>query len=207
MLQATIIGNLGADAEVKNVNGSEFLTMRLAHTNKWTDANGKEHDTTTWVDVTMNGGYQNIIQFLRQGVKVYAIGNVELRVYSSQKDRCMKAGLTIRAQRVELCGGTSDSIPREIVTEDGLIHAVTKHYYCQDLAGSETVECFDRRMNKYQVTQGWVHEIARENPAEQQQQEVQQEVQQEEQPAQEAAQISERQSLNTKDNGTSGKRS
>lgn len=202
MLQATVIGNLGADAEVKNVNGSEFLTMRVAHTSKWADASGKEHDSTVWVDVTMNGGYQNLLPFLRQGVKLYAIGNGELRVYSSQKDRCMKAGLTIRAQRVELCGGTSDSVPREVFTQDGVIHAVTKHYYCQDLAAAQTVECFDRRMNRYQVVQGWVQQPVQENAAGQQV-----EAQQEEKPAQQIEDKDDKNESNSADHGQVSKKS
>ena len=32
MLKVEIIGNLGADAEIKEANGSKFVTMRVAHT-------------------------------------------------------------------------------------------------------------------------------------------------------------------------------
>ena len=35
MLKCEIIGNLGADAEVKEANGSKFVAMRVAHSSKW----------------------------------------------------------------------------------------------------------------------------------------------------------------------------
>ena len=31
MLKASLIGNLGADAQVKSANGREFVTFRVAH--------------------------------------------------------------------------------------------------------------------------------------------------------------------------------
>ena len=40
MLKAFIIGNLGADAEVKNSNGRDFVTFRVAHSFNSTDSNG-----------------------------------------------------------------------------------------------------------------------------------------------------------------------
>ena len=35
MIKLEIIGNLGADAEVKVYNGNKFVTFRVAHTDKW----------------------------------------------------------------------------------------------------------------------------------------------------------------------------
>ena len=54
MLKCEIIGNLGADAEVKESNGSKFVAMNVAHTSRWTDQAQKTHEQTEWVDVTCN---------------------------------------------------------------------------------------------------------------------------------------------------------
>ena len=61
MLKVEIIGNLGADAEIKESNGSKFVVMRVAHTSKYTDQNGQPHESTTWVDVTLNNAESKVI--------------------------------------------------------------------------------------------------------------------------------------------------
>ena len=41
MKQLTIIGNLGADAELKVLNGRECVTFRVADTESYTNAQGQ----------------------------------------------------------------------------------------------------------------------------------------------------------------------
>ncbi|MBO5423750.1 MAG: single-stranded DNA-binding protein, partial [Fibrobacteraceae bacterium] len=91
MLQATAIGHIGGDAEVKSTNGKEFTTFRIAHTDKWTDESGQEHTNTQWIDCTMNGK-PAVLEWLKKGQMVCVMGNLSTRIYSSAKDRCMKAG-------------------------------------------------------------------------------------------------------------------
>lgn len=106
MLQLQIIGNLGADAEVRNTNGAQFLTFRVAHTNRYTDRNtGEVRESTTWVSCTMNGDGGNLRQYLKQGTKVYVYGDVSTRLYVSSKDGTQHAGIDCRVRQLELCGG------------------------------------------------------------------------------------------------------
>ena len=42
MFKVEMIGNLGADCEVKDSNGSKFVTFRLAHTEKYKQQDGRE---------------------------------------------------------------------------------------------------------------------------------------------------------------------
>jgi single-strand DNA-binding protein len=130
MLKFEVIGNLGADAEIKDVQGSKFVTMRIAHSEKWTDAQGNEQHRTTWVDATMNDTESKIIPYLKQGVKVFVRGNGSLRVYSSPKDRMMKAGAQVRVQEIELVGGASEEIPRSLIDpSNGQIFDTEKFYW------------------------------------------------------------------------------
>lgn len=130
MLQATCIGYLGADAQVKADNGQQFITMRIAHSERYTDRNGQEHDTTIWVDATMNANpIPKVFEYLKKGTLVYISGAVRLRVYSSEKDRCMKAGMTIHVRNIELLGGQGDVVPRRLYDKDGLQHDVAKFYF------------------------------------------------------------------------------
>lgn len=155
MFKVEIIGNLGADCEVKVDQGYKFATFRVAHTERWTDQDNKEQVSTTWIDCTMNNVESKVIPFLKQGVKVFVRGFGSLRLYSSKKDRCMKAGLTIKVLEIELCGGTSDEVPRQLIEpSSGALVDVTKHYWAnidtKQLKKDDVFELIDKQGNRYQ---------------------------------------------------------
>lgn len=107
MLKLVIIGNLGADAELRNANGAQFLSFRVAHSDRWTDrSSGEVHDNTTWVSCTLNGDGGNLRPYLKQGTKVYVYGDVSTRIYVSPKDGKQYAGIDCRVRQLELCGGS-----------------------------------------------------------------------------------------------------
>ena len=129
MFKVEIIGNLGADCEMKESNGSKFVTMRIAHTTNYVKDDGAKQESTIWVDVTLNNAESKVIPYLKQGVRVFVRGNGSLRVYSSKKARCMNAGLTVSASEIELVGGQSDDVPRQLILPDsGQLVDVTKFY-------------------------------------------------------------------------------
>ena len=152
MLQAILIGNIGADAKVNVKDGREFTTFRVAHNDTWTDANGTQHSNTLWVDCIINGK-PNVVEFLKQGTQVAIMGNVTLRTYSSEKDRCIKAGMTINVNRVELLGGKTDDVPSRLYDTNGVQHDVKKAYYTD--AGAKTLR--SQRGQEYECDDnGWV---------------------------------------------------
>lgn len=161
MLQSTLIGHLGADAECKNANGKEFVTFRVANTDRWTDDAGQVHESTTWVDCIINGK-PKVFDYLKKGQMIYVTGSVSLRVYSSAVDKCMKAGLTINVQRIELLGGKSDDIPAKLYTEsEGKEVTIMKYFFAptlqREFTDPETVVLVSKRGEKYKVDrQGWV---------------------------------------------------
>lgn len=181
MFKVEVIGNLGADAEVKDVNGSKFVSMRVAHVDKWTTQSGETKEATTWIDVTMSNTESKVIPFLKTGVKIFVRGNGGLRVYSSPKDRCMKAGLKIAATEVELCGGVAELVPRQVIDpENGAIYDTQKFYWCngdtRKMKASDTKELIDQRGNRYMMNnKGFVAPLQTEGeaPAEEHQEETQ----------------------------------
>lgn len=179
MLKAEIIGNLGADAEIKSGEGYSFVSMRIANTEKWKDENDQEHTETQWVDVNWSKTDSSLIPFLKSGVKVYVRGFVRTRVYSSKQDRKMKAGLTINALEIELCGGSSDVVPRQlIIPETGDIVDVAKYYQAnidtKNWKKDDQGVLVDRQGNSYQLIKGgWVAPLkVEEEPVEDQAQET-----------------------------------
>lgn len=162
MLKVSLIGNLGADVEIKESNGSKFATMRVAHTNRYRTESGEQREQTIWVDVTWNNMESEVLKFLKAGTKIFVRGNASLRVYSSQKDRCMKAGLTIAAHEIELCGGSSDAVPRQLIVPDsGQVVDVAKFYQAnidtKNFKKDDVAVLFDTRGNHYNLVKGgWV---------------------------------------------------
>ena len=154
MLKLSIIGNLGADAEVRKDQGREFVSMSIAHTEKRRGEDGAEREVTTWVSATLNGDGGNLLPFLKKGTKVFAYGDCDVRTFHSEKDRCIKAGLKLFIRNIELVGGSSDDVPRDLYDIDGVAHRVTKHYYCQDV---KSQSLFDRSGSEFLVdAAGWV---------------------------------------------------
>lgn len=101
MLKVEIIGNLGANAEVREKDGNRFGVCRVAHTDSWVGNDGCKHESTQWVDIILQADAK-VLPYLLKGTQIFVRGSMSIRVYSSEKDRCMKAGITIRAQEIQL---------------------------------------------------------------------------------------------------------
>lgn len=162
MLQTICIGHLGSDAECKSSNGREFSTFRVAHSNRWTDDAGQVHEETIWVDCIMQGK-PNVLPYLKKGQQVYIAGSASLRVYSSAKDRCMKAGLTINVRQVELIGGKSEDVPSVLYNPvDNSQHEIKKYYHCRDFQNDTDPNLEVRLVSRsneefFADSDGWIH--------------------------------------------------
>lgn len=108
MLQVSVIGNLGADAQVKSKNGSSFLCFNVAHTARVKSSNGEMIDQTQWVSVTMNHYSENFAKYLVRGTKVYVYGKLFSRIWRDNQG-ISNVGLNVLADIVELCGSKADA--------------------------------------------------------------------------------------------------
>lgn len=120
MFKLEIIGNLGADAVRQTYNGREFLSFRVADTNKWTDTTtGEVRETTTWVSCALSYGYEGVLPYLKTGTKVFVRGNASLRLYSSPKTHQFECGINCQVSELELCGGSrpADGQPQELAED------------------------------------------------------------------------------------------
>ena len=154
MFKVEFIGNLGADAAIKESNGSKFVTMRIALTDKWTTDSGEKRESTTWADVTMSNTESKILPYLKSGVKVFVRGNGSLRVYSSPKEKRMKAGIQCSATEIELCGGVAELVPRQLIDpESGALYDTQKYYWCNSetkgMKANDLKLLIDARGNEY----------------------------------------------------------
>lgn len=107
MLKVEIIGNLGADAESREINGKRFLSFRVAETRKFADkSTGEMVQSTMWVSCTMDGPNTNLVPFLKKGQRVFVRGNLDLKIYVSSSDGQRHAGMNVYVKELELCGGS-----------------------------------------------------------------------------------------------------
>lgn len=130
MKQLTIIGNLGADAELKVLNGRECVTFRVADTESYTNAQGRKVEQTTWYDCVLNNNGGQLLRYLSRGTKVMVQGLPQYHIFDSAKYHTKMVGVSISVQRVELIGGGSnDSVPRYLFDDNGQQFETLKFYF------------------------------------------------------------------------------
>ena len=110
MIKLQVIGHLGKDAIVNNVNGKNVINFTVAHTEKFKDAQGNPKDRTTWVDCAYWTDRTAIAPYLKKGTQVYAEGTPDVRTYTTQDGR-QGASLTLRIISVQLLGGKIEGGP------------------------------------------------------------------------------------------------
>ncbi len=99
-LSMNIIGNIGADAVLKDVNGKTVLNFNVAHSEKWKDAQGTEHERTTWVSCALFD-QPKIAPYLKKGTMVFITGTPQAQGYQA-KDGTIKADLKCNVMRLRL---------------------------------------------------------------------------------------------------------
>lgn len=154
MLKLSIIGNLGADAELHTEQGLKFISLSIAHTEKRRDANGDTREHTTWVSATINGDGGNLLPYLKRGATVYAYGDMALRTYHSERERRLVAGVNLYIRNIELVGGSPDIIPRELYDINGVAYRCKKYYYIET---GRNIQLYSRRGEPFLVDDnGWI---------------------------------------------------
>ncbi|MCS7074256.1 MAG: single-stranded DNA-binding protein [Bacteroidia bacterium] len=101
MLKLTLIGNLGADAEIRDVNTSKVITFSVAHTEKI-----KGEDKTTWVRCNYwrnQGDSTAVSEYLKKGTQVYVEGVPSMNIYTKQ-DGTTGVSFECRVSVIQLLG-------------------------------------------------------------------------------------------------------
>ena len=72
-----VVGNLGGDPEMKEVNGQAVTTFSLATNRRWNNAQGQQVDETTWFRVSIWGRRAEVAnEYLMKGSKVLVEGRL-----------------------------------------------------------------------------------------------------------------------------------
>ena len=109
-----LIGNLGADPEVRFTQGGQpVCSIRMATSETWTGKDGQKQERTEWHAVTVWGKTaESCGQYLHKGSKVFIEGRLQSREYDD-KDGVKRKVWEIQADRVDFLdpkgGGASDA--------------------------------------------------------------------------------------------------
>jgi single-strand DNA-binding protein len=106
MIKLQVIGNLGKDAIVNNVNGKNVINFTVAHTERFKDAQGNQKDKTTWVDCAYWTDRTAVAPYLKKGTQVFVEGQPDVRTYTTTDGR-NGATLSLRVASVQLLGSKS----------------------------------------------------------------------------------------------------
>lgn len=124
MLNFNVIGNLAADAEVKNFSSGDYVCFRVAH--NFRTADGAEK--TLWVSCFLRGTGGKLMEYLKKGALVFVCGRGSARTFSSHVTKQFEVGLDIQVDRIELLGG------RPKITAESLLAALNdKHVILDDV--------------------------------------------------------------------------
>lgn len=105
MNKVILVGNLGADAELKALNGDNaVLKFNLATSEKWTDKDGEKQERTEWHRCNLFGARaKSLAQYLTKGTKLVVEGSI--RYGSYEKEGVKHYTTDINVNNVEFAGG------------------------------------------------------------------------------------------------------
>ncbi len=112
--KVTLIGNLGADPEVRSTtNGGRVATLSLATSRVWNDAKGEKQEKTQWHRVVLwnnkGASLADVAEkFCKKGDKVYVEGEIEYRSWQD-KDGQTRYTTEINGRELILLSGKGSS--------------------------------------------------------------------------------------------------
>ena len=104
MIKVQVIGNVGQDARVNEVNGRKAVNFSVCHNQKRTDKDGVVTEHQVWVNSTYwREGNQSVevAKYLKKGTKVFVEGYPDVEIYKDKEGRPACA-LNVRVSNIEL---------------------------------------------------------------------------------------------------------
>ncbi|MGH7524984.1 MAG: single-stranded DNA-binding protein [Gemmatimonadales bacterium] len=113
--KVTLIGNLGADPEVRSTsNGGRVATVSLATSRQWKGADGQRQEKTAWHRVIFwnaKGNGQQLAdiveRYCKKGDKIYVEGEIDYRTWQD-KDNQTRYSTEINGRELILLSGKGD---------------------------------------------------------------------------------------------------
>lgn len=102
MIKLTLLGHLGQDASVNNVNGKTVINFSVAHSEKYKNKDGLEVNRTIWCSCAYWTERVNLAMYLKKGTQIYLEGFPEAKTYKNSNTNEVMPQLAVRVATVQL---------------------------------------------------------------------------------------------------------
>lgn len=103
MEKLLIIGNITADAVIRDVNGKRVINFNIAVNKKFQDKNGQKIEKVTFYKCAIWRDNTTIAQYIRKGDKICVEGTPEIEIYQNKNNETV-GNIKINVHTVELLG-------------------------------------------------------------------------------------------------------
>lgn len=116
-----LIGNLGADPEVRFTPGGQSVcNFRIATSETWNDKQGKKQERTEWHRIAVWGKLAELCgEYLKKGRQCYVEGKLQTREWTDKENKKNFSTEIIAHSVTFLGGGGGDKGARPPTPEDG----------------------------------------------------------------------------------------
>ena len=104
MVKTQIIGHLGNDASINDVNGKTVINFSVAHTESFLNKQGSKVENTLWVNCSWWIERITVAEWLTKGRQVFVEGTPSLDTYRNQQGVIIPQ-LKLRVDTLQLLGG------------------------------------------------------------------------------------------------------
>ena len=105
-----IIGNLGADPELRTTTGgARVANLSVATSRRWNDRQGQQQEKTEWHKVIFWENLAEVCEkYLKRGDRLYVEGSIEYRQYEDKEGQTRYI-TEIRGREMIMLGGRGES--------------------------------------------------------------------------------------------------
>lgn len=108
MVTIEVIGNLGANAEVKEYQGTKFVSFNVCDNRKVGDK-----EVSQWYGCTLNKWSEKLLPYLKKGQCVFLRGVPRYRIFDSALHRCKMVAVDIMVNDIQLIGAAPSDASQE----------------------------------------------------------------------------------------------
>jgi single-strand DNA-binding protein len=109
MLTAQVIGNVGRDATINEINGDFAMNFSVAHNERVVTGDGEVIEKTVWVNCTRwLKKRTELARYLKKGTLVHVAGKPEFKIYKGNDGR-NRVDVRLRVDAIELLSSKEQS--------------------------------------------------------------------------------------------------
>lgn len=123
MVKLQLIGHLGQDAQINQVNGKQVLNFSICHTEKFKDAQGNQKEKSLWVNCSYFTE-SKIGPYLKRGTQIYCEGKPDVKLWTDRNNN-PQVQQTMIVSSVQLLGGNKGEASSQQSTQSTSSYTVS----------------------------------------------------------------------------------